>query len=285
MRIIKSVKEMQEFSDSLRNRGEKIAFVPTMGYLHRGHLSLMDEGRKSGDCLIISIYVNPTQFGPGEDIERYPRDFETDRKLSEERGVDVIFCPSDSEMYPEHYQTFVDVEGVTRNLCGLSRPCHFRGVTTICAKLFNIVKPHVAIFGKKDFQQLVTVKRMAADLNMDIEVIGMPTVRDPDGLAISSRNTYLKKEERESALSLIRSIKLAKELYDNGERETGKIIEAAQKFIEGHPCTKTDYVKICDAATLNDIEYIQGEAVLALAVEVGTARLIDNYVFGNPLDI
>jgi pantoate--beta-alanine ligase len=188
-------------------------------------------------------------------------------------------------MYPEHYQTFVDVEGVTRNLCGLSRPCHFRGVTTICAKLFNIVKPHVAIFGKKDFQQLVTVKRMVADLNMDIEIIGMPTVRDPDGLAISSRNTYLKKEERKSALSLIRSIKLAKELYDNGKRETGKIIEAAQKFIEGHRYTKIDYVKICDAATLNDIEYIQGEAVLMLAVEVGIARLIDSYVFGNPLDI
>jgi len=285
MMVIRSVKEMRKFSDSLRDRGEKIAFVPTMGYFHRGHLSLMDEGRKSGDCLIISIYVNPAQFGPGEDLEKYPRGFETDRKLSEERGVDVIFCPSDSEMYPEHYQTFVNVEGVTRNLCGLSRPDHFRGVTTICAKLFNIVKPHVAIFGKKDFQQLVTVKRMAADLNMDIEVIGMPTVRESDGLAMSSRNTYLKKEERGSALSLIRSIKLAKELYDNGERRAGRIIEEAQKFIEEHSCTKTDYVKICDAATMNDIEYIRGEAVLALAVEVGITRLIDSYVFGTPLDI
>lgn len=285
MRIIKSVKEMQEFSDFLRNRGKKIAFVPTMGSFHRGHLSLMDEGRKSGDCLIISIYVNPTQFGPGEDFKRYPRDFETDRRLSEDRGVDVIFCPLDSEIYPPHYQTFVNVEGVTRNLCGLSRPGHFRGVTTICAKLFNIVKPHVAIFGKKDFQQLVAVKRMVADLNMDLEIMGMPIVREADGLAMSSRNIYLKKEERDSALSLVRSIKLAKELYNNGEKMAGRIIDEVKRCIEKHPYTKIDYVKICDAATVCDIEYVQGEAVLALAVKVGITRLIDNYVFGDPLDI
>ncbi|MEA1935430.1 MAG: pantoate--beta-alanine ligase [Thermodesulfobacteriota bacterium] len=285
MKIIESVKEMQEFSESLRNSGKKIAFVPTMGYFHHGHLSLMEEGRKLGDCLIISIYVNPTQFGPGEDLEKYPRDFESDGKLSEDVGVDVIFYPPDSEMYPEHYQTFVDVERVTNNLCGLSRPGHFRGVTTICAKLFNIVKPHVTVFGKKDFQQLVTIKRMVTDLNMDMDVVGMPTIREADGLAMSSRNTYLKEEERESALSLSRSLKLAKELYDNGERNAGKIIDETKKFIEGHPHTKIDYVNICDTTTMNDVEYLESEAVIALAVRVGAARLIDNYVFGEPLNI
>ena len=285
MKIIESVKEMQEFSESLRNSGKKISFVPTMGYFHRGHLSLMEEGRKRGDCLIISIYVNPTQFGPGEDLEKYPRDFESDGKLSEDVGVDVIFYPPDSEMYPEHYQTFVDVERVTNNLCGLSRPGHFRGVTTICAKLFNIVKPHVTVFGKKDFQQLVTIKRMVTDLNMDLDVVGMPTIREADGLAMSSRNTYLKEEERESALSLNRSLKLAKELYDNGERNAGKIIDETKKFIEGHPHTKIDYVNMCDTTTMNDVEYLESEAVIALAVRVGAARLIDNYVFGEPLEI
>ncbi|MBE9546946.1 MAG: pantoate--beta-alanine ligase [Proteobacteria bacterium] len=285
MEIIKSVRKMQEFSESMRNSGKKIAFVPTMGYFHRGHLSLMEEGKKLGDCLVISIYVNPTQFGPEEDLEKYPRDFEQDGELSEDVGVDVIFYPPNNEMYPEHYQTYVDVEGVTRNLCGLSRPGHFRGVTTICAKLFNIVKPHVTVFGKKDFQQLTAIKRMVTDLNMDLEVIGMPTVREADGLAMSSRNTYLKEEERASALSLSRSLKLAKELYEDGEKNAGKIIDEAKKFIEGHPHTKIDYVKICDTGTMEDVEYLENEAVIALAVRVGKARLIDNYVFGEPLDI
>ncbi len=285
MKIIKSVKEMQEFSESLRNSGKKIAFVPTMGYFHRGHLSLMEEGKKLGDCLVISIYVNPTQFGPEEDLEKYPKDFERDRKLSEDVGVDVILYPPNSEMYPEHYQTFIDVEGVTNNLCGLSRPGHFRGVTTICAKLFNIVKPHVTVFGKKDFQQLAAIKRMVIDLNMDLEVVGIPTVREADGLAMSSRNIYLKEVERESALSLSRSLKLAKELYENGERNAGKIIDEAKKFIEGYPHTKIDYVNICDTITMEDTEYLESETVIALAVRVGKARLIDNYVFGEPLDI
>ena len=285
MKIIESVKEMQEFSESMRNSGKRIAFVPTMGYFHRGHLSLMEEGKKLGDCLVISIYVNPTQFGPEEDLEKYPRDFEQDRKLSEDVGVDVIFYPPNNEMYPEHYQTYVDVEGVTKNLCGLSRPGHFRGVTTICAKLFNIVKPHVTVFGKKDFQQLTTIKRMVTDLNMNLEVMGMPTVREADGLAMSSRNTYLKEEERASALSLSRSLKLAKELCDDGEKNAGKIIDEIQKFIEGHPHTNIDYVKICDTNTMEDVEYLESKAVVALAVRVGKTRLIDNYVFGETLDI
>lgn len=285
MEIIESVGEMQRFSDGLRRQGKRIAFVPTMGYLHDGHLSLMIEGRKRGDCLVTSIYVNPTQFGPNEDLAKYPRDFERDRDLCRGVGVDVIFYPPDREMYPPHYQTYVTVEEVTQNLCGLSRPGHFRGVATVCAKLFNMVKAHVAVFGKKDFQQLVVIKRMVQDLNMDLEIIGMSTLREADGLAMSSRNIYLKPEERESALSLSRSLKLAKTLYDGGERDAAAIIAAARKLIESCPHTKIDYVQICDTTTMKDVERLEGECVMALAVRVGVARLIDNYVFGDPLDI
>jgi len=269
----------QRFSESLRSQGKRIAFVPTMGFLHQGHLSLMVEGRKRGDCLVTSIYVNPTQFGPSEDLAKYPRDFDMDRKLCEGVGVDVIFFPPDKEMYPEHYQTYVTVEEVTQNLCGLSRPVHFRGVATICAKLFNMVKPHISIFGKKDFQQLVVIKRMVTDLNMDLEIIGMTTVREADGLAMSSRNTYLKAEERESALSLSRSLKLAKKLYDGGERDAGRIIAEAKKLIESFPHTTMDYVQICDTTTMKDVKRLEGECVMALP-PVGR-RLIDNTCSAN----
>lgn len=285
MKIIQTTKEMQAFSESLRIQGKRIAFVPTMGFFHDGHLNLMVEAKKRGDCVVISIYVNPTQFGPNEDLSRYPRDFERDRKMAEGIGVDVIFFPPDNEMYPENYQTYVNVEGVTDNLCGLSRPGHFRGVATVCAKLFNMVKPHVAVFGKKDFQQLVVIRRMVQDLNMDLEIVGMPTTREADGLAMSSRNTYLTADQRESALSLSRSLKMAKAAYDGGERDAGKIIAAAVKFIESHPHAKIDYVKICDTTTMKDVGRMGGECVMALAVRVGVTRLIDNYVFGEPLAI
>ncbi len=285
MKIIESVREMQQYSESLRNKGKRIAFVPTMGFLHQGHLSLMIEGRKRGDCLVTSIYVNPTQFGPKEDLAKYPRNFEMDRKLCDGVGVDVIFFPPDREVYPEHYQTYVTVEEVTQNLCGLSRPGHFQGVATVCAKLFNMVKPHVSIFGKKDFQQLVVIKRMVAELNMDLEIVGMTTVREADGLAMSSRNTYLKAEERESALSLSRSLKRAKNLYDGGERDAGRIIAEAKKLIGSFPHATIDYVHICDTTTMKDVKRLEGECVMALAVRVGVARLIDNHVFGEPLDI
>ena len=285
MRIISSIREMQAFSESARNAGQKISFVPTMGYFHDGHLSLMREGRQRGNCLAISIYVNPTQFGPNEDFEKYPRDFERDKDLADGVGVDVIFYPEDKEMYPELYQTYVNVENVTQNLCGISRPGHFRGVTTVCAKLFNIVKPHYAIFGKKDFQQLIAIKKMVLDLNMDLEIIGMPIVRETDGLAMSSRNVYLRMEEREAALSLSRSLKIAKEMYDGGERDVTAILEQVRKYIEGHPYTNIDYAKICDTATLKDVGGIEGESVLALAVKINKTRLIDNYVFGDQLDI
>jgi len=285
MKIIQSLEQMKAFSDSLRLKGQKIAFVPTMGYFHDGHLSLMSYGRERGDCLVISIYVNPTQFGPGEDFERYPRDLERDKRLAEKVGVDIIFHPENSDMYPSHFQTFVNVERVTQNLCGLSRPGHFKGVTTVCAKLFNIVNPHITILGKKDFQQLTVIKRMVQDLNMDIEVIGMPTVREHDGLAMSSRNVYLKEKERESALSLSGSLKLAKGMYDAGERNASVILEKVRTLIEGHPHTRIDYAKICNTTTLEDIEYLEGESVLALAVRVSSTRLIDNYVFGDVLNI
>lgn len=284
MKIIGSIREMQAFSESARNAGQKISFVPTMGYFHDGHLSLMKDGKRRGDCLAISIYVNPTQFGPSEDFEKYPRDFERDKGLADDVGVDVIFYPEDKEMYPELYQTYVNVENVTENLCGLSRPGHFRGVTTVCAKLFNIVKPHYAIFGNKDFQQLITIKRMVIDLNMDIEIIGMPIVREADGLAMSSRNVYLKMEERQAALSLSHCLKIAKEMYDRGERDVTAILEKVRRYIEGHPYTNIDYIKICDTTTLKDVGRIERESVLALAVKINKTRLIDNYVFGNQLD-
>ena len=285
MKIIETVREMQVFADDQRRAGSTIALVPTMGYLHRGHLKLMEEGRKRSDCLVTSIYVNPTQFGPGEDFEKYPRDLERDEALAAEVGVDVIFYPPNAEMYPPHYQTYISVEGVTTNLCVKSRHGHFRGVTTVCANLVNIVKPHVTIFGKKDFQQLVTIKRMVTDLNMDLEVIGMPTVREDDGLAMSSRNTYLRDDEHESALSLSRSLVMVKNLYEVGERNAGTLIGEVTRFIEGHPHATIDYIKICDTTTMKDVDTIEGESVIALAVRVGIPRLIDNYVFGEPLQI
>lgn len=285
MKILNAARDMQAFSESLRNKGKNIAFVPTMGYFHEGHLSLMQEGARLGDFLAISIYVNPTQFGPGEDLERYPRDFERDRSLAEGVGVDVIYYPENKEMYPEYYQTYVTVEAVTQNLCGITRPGHFRGVATVCAKLFNIVKPHVAIFGKKDFQQLVTIKRMVQDLNMDLEIIGMPIVREADGLAMSSRNVYLKEKERNSALSLSRSLMIAKKMYESGIKDASLILSEVRKFIEGHPYAAIDYVKVCDTTTLRDIDRADENAVLALAVKVNKTRLIDNYVFGDVLNI
>ena len=281
MEIIKTVRDMQNFSESLRLQGKRIAFVPTMGYFHDGHLKLMEEGKKRADCLITSIYVNPSQFSPDEDLDKYPRDFERDERLSRNVGVDIIFYPPDSQMYPENYQTYVTVENVTDNLCGLTRPVHFRGVATVCAKLFNIVKPHVTIFGGKDFQQLVVIKRMVTDLNMDVEVVGLATVREPDGLAMSSRNAYLKEDERESALSLSRSLKLAGSLYDQGQRDAGVIIKEVKNFIGRHAGARIDYVKICDVETMRDVARLEKRSVLALAVWVGVPRLIDNYVFGE----
>jgi pantoate--beta-alanine ligase len=284
MNVINSIAQMQSFSESVRRQGKTISFVPTMGYFHEGHLELMRQAGKMADCLVVSIYVNPTQFGPKEDLSRYPRDFKRDSQMAQSVNVDVIFYPPDMEMYPENYQTYVNVEKVTRNLCGLTRPGHFRGVTTVCCKLFNIVKPHVCVFGKKDFQQFITIKRMVADLNIDLEIIGLPTVREADGLAMSSRNVYLKENERPSALGLVKSLKSAQKLYDAGERKSSFIINEVTKLIESAPYIDIEYIKICDTATLDDIDEITGETVMALAVKVGTTRLIDNHVFGEKLN-
>ncbi len=282
MRIVEKPREMSSLSSEARKMGKTIAFVPTMGFFHEGHLSLMKEGRRRGDLLVVSLFVNPTQFGPSEDFEKYPRDFERDRRMAEEVGVDVLFAPEAMEMYPPDHQTIVRVEKVTQGLCGRSRPTHFQGVTTVVNMLFNIVMPHLAIFGQKDYQQLVTIKQMVKDLHMDIEILGMPTVREPDGLAMSSRNTYLQPKERESARLLYRSLQRARELLDGGERRAEKILKEVVEILGSDPIIKIDYAQLCDATTLEDIHEIKGEVVIALAAFIGRTRLIDNLVYRVP---
>lgn len=273
---------MQDFADGLRAQARRIAFVPTMGYLHEGHLSLMREGKRRADILVASLFVNPAQFGPQEDLDTYPRDFERDRSLMQEVGVDVVFCPTDEAMYPEGYQTYVTVEKVTQNLCGRSRPTHFKGVATVVMKLFHIVKPHVALFGSKDFQQLVVVRRMVEDLNLDIEVVGCAIVREPDGLALSSRNKYLSPEERKEALAIRKALDRAKGLYQDGEKGARVLLEEVNDILGRQPRVRVDYVSLCDADTLEDVDRIEGRTVLAIAAFVGKTRLIDNCVFDDP---
>jgi pantoate--beta-alanine ligase len=279
MKIIKSPQEMSSFSSQARQTGKTIAFVPTMGYFHEGHLSLMREGRRRGDLLVVSLFVNPTQFGPSEDFEKYPRDFERDRKMAEGVGVDILFAPEAMDMYPPDHQTIVRVEKVTQGLCGRSRPTHFQGVTTVVNMLFNMVRPHIAIFGQKDYQQLVTIKQMVKDLHMEIEILGMPTIREPDGLAMSSRNTYLQPKEREAARSLYRSLERARELLEKGERRAEKILNEVVQILSSEPLVRIDYVQLCDATTLDDIVEIKGDVVIAIAAFVGKTRLIDNLLY------
>lgn len=278
MIIIEKVSEMQQWAEKARKQGYKIALVPTMGFIHKGHRSLMKIGKKHADLLVVSIFVNPTQFGPGEDFEDYPRDFERDRKICEEEEADVVFHPPVDEMYPEGFQTYVEVEEVTKDLCGASRPHFFRGVTTVCTKLFNAVKPHVAIFGEKDYQQLVAVRRMAHDLNFDIEIVSAPTIREEDGLAVSSRNVYLNEVERKAAAVLNRSLNYAKKLVGKGIKDPQQIVEKVREQITTEPLIRIDYVKIKDAEDLRDISTINGPALLAVAAWVGKARLIDNTI-------
>jgi pantoate--beta-alanine ligase len=277
MQIIEKTFHMQQTSRQIRSSGKTIAFVPTMGFLHDGHLELLKQGKQRADVLMLSIFVNPTQFGPTEDYSKYPRDMDGDLKKAEGAGTDIVFTPPVSEMYPEGSQTTVKVKNLPDHLCGLSRPGHFDGVATVVTKLFNIVMPHVALFGQKDFQQLAVIRRMAADLNMDLEIVGIPTVREPDGLAMSSRNKYLGPEERKSALCLKRSIDLAIRMMENGERDAGKIKASVRGLISGYPFTDIDYVSICDPLTLDEIEAVKEKALLALAVRVGKTRLIDNW--------
>ena len=278
MRIIETVSEMQQQADAWRREGKKIAFVPTMGFLHQGHLALMREARKHGDVVVISIFVNPAQFAPTEDLERYPRDLERDVRLASEVAVDIAFVPQAREIYPEDYQTFVEVTKVTLPMCGKSRPVFFRGVTTVVAKLFNIVKPHVAVFGEKDFQQLLTVRRMVRDLNMDVDIVGHPIVREEDGLAMSSRNSYLNTGERQTALRLNHSIKEAQALLDQGERRGQAILKKVRDLIERDGGVRIDYVQLCRPDTLDEVDLIDGPTLLAMAAFVGATRLIDNSV-------
>lgn len=275
---------MQERSDRMRRQFKTIALVPTMGYLHEGHLSLVREGKKRGDDLVVSIYVNPSQFAPGEDFESYPRDLDRDLELLQEEGVDAVFIPDDKEIYSDEYQTYVELEKLPNHLCGISRPIFFKGVATVVAKLFNIVKPHVTIFGQKDYQQLVVIRQMVRDLGFDIEVVGAPTVREPDGLAMSSRNAYLSPEQRTSALSLYNSLQKARELIENGIHDATTIIDSAAELIQSRPETEIDYIAICDTETLVDIQTIDKPVLMALAVKVGKARLIDNMILNPQLE-
>jgi len=279
MDVITSVHQMKLFSARARATNKRIAFVPTMGFLHEGHLSLMREGKKRGDVLVVSVFVNPTQFGPSEDFERYPRDFARDSRMAEEVGVDVFFAPEAKEMYPPNHQSFIRVTDVTRGLCGKSRPTHFQGVATIVGMLFNIVRPHVALFGEKDFQQLVTIQQMVRDLHMDTEVVGMPIVREADGLAMSSRNTYLNADERRAALSLHRSLEHARELISRGELRASVLAKEVNEVIQSEPLVRVDYVEVCDARTLEPVDRIDRDTVIALAAYIGKVRLIDNFVY------
>jgi len=282
MKIVESVTEMQSLAAEFRVGGKTIVFVPTMGYLHDGHASLMREGRRRGDLLVASIFVNPSQFGAGEDFDAYPRDLERDARMAREAGVDVIFAPRASDIYPAGYQTWVDVDQLTLPLCGASRPGHFRGVTTVVCKLFNIVMPHVALFGKKDYQQLAVIRKMAADLNVAIDIVGMPIIRETDGLAMSSRNAYLSPDERRAALCLSRGIAEARRLFAAGERESGRLKDAVAAVIAAEPLVVTEYIEVRDGDTLEEVAVPGGNTLLALAVRIGKTRLIDNGVLGEP---
>lgn len=275
MKIVGTVKEVREQVKEWKKQGLNVGFVPTMGYLHEGHKSLMDAARKGNDKVVVSIFVNPMQFGPTEDLATYPRDLDHDAALCESAGVDLIFHPEAEEMYEKDFCSFVDMTGLTEGLCGKTRPIHFRGVCTVVNKLFNIVTPDHAYFGQKDGQQLAVIKRMVRDLNMDIEIVGCPIVREEDGLAKSSRNTYLSPEERKAALILSKTVALGKELAKT-EKDANKVVEAMKKNIETEPLAKIDYVEAVDALSMAPVEKLEGTCMLAMAVYIGKTRLIDN---------
>lgn len=276
MEIIPSIPAMQQWSEARRREGKKISLVPTMGFLHEGHLSLVHEGKKRGDVTVVSIFVNPIQFNQQADFATYPRHLEQDQRLLEEAGTDALFLPDAAGMYPENFQTAVEVDKVSQPLCGAFRPGHFRGVTTVVAKLFNIVKPHVALFGEKDFQQCVVIKRMVKDLNFDLEILAMPTIREPDGLAMSSRNARLSPAERQTSLCLARALSTAQEMVTRGERQAAAIREAVQALIAREPGVRVEYASLCHPETLEEVSEITGPTLLALAAWVGDVRLIDN---------
>ena len=279
--IIETVKELREYLAGQRAASKTVGLVPTMGFLHEGHLSLIREAKAENDVVVVSDFVNPTQFGPNEDFESYPRNIERDTELALSAGADVIFYPSVSEMYPPESSTYVEVEGnITRVLCGASRPTHFRGVTTVVNKLFNIVEPNKAYFGQKDAQQVAVLTKMVKDLHMDIELIICPIVREPDGLAMSSRNTYLSAEERKQAVILNQALKKAKNAFANGEKDVEKLTEIITDKINEMPLAVIDYVSILDFPSLKPIITIEKDALGAVAVKFGKTRLIDNEILG-----
>lgn len=281
MNIITTIDEMQQIALSLKREGKRIAFVPTMGFLHEGHASLLREGRKRGDVLVLSIFVNPIQFGRDEDLDRYPRDMERDCGIARECGVDIVFTPDAPGMYPPGFQTSIAVSELSRPLCGASRPWHFDGVATVVTKLFNIVQPDTALFGNKDFQQLAVIRRMTADLNLPVEVVGMPIIREADGLAMSSRNSYLSPAERQSALCLSRAIRLVRERYAAGEHSASTLLAAARELILAESAAAIDYLELRDSASLALVDLVSDTTLLALAVKIGNTRLIDNSVLGD----
>jgi pantoate--beta-alanine ligase len=276
MKVVTGVAGMKALARKWKEEGKKVGFVPTMGYLHEGHLSLVRESKKRADVTVVSIFVNPAQFGPNEDFKKYPRDLEKDSAYLEQAGIDCIFYPDAAEIYPPGYRTYVEVHGLQDRLCGKSRPGHFRGVVTIILKLFDIVGPDLAFFGAKDAQQVLIIEKMAADLDLGTEVVTCPLVRDPDGLALSSRNAYLSSEERKASLVLSRSLRWAERAISAGERDAAKVIAGIRSLIEAEPLARVDYVEAVDPLDLDSVAEVRGDVLIALAVFVGSTRLIDN---------
>ena len=278
MKVAKTIKSIRNLVKAARSKGKKIGFVPTMGALHIGHISLIEAAVKKCDFVVVSIFVNPAQFGPGEDFEKYPRPLKTDLEICRKAGVDVVFTPATKQMYPQENLTWVNAEKLTEQLCGQFRPGHFRGVTTVCAKLFNIVAPDIAFFGQKDAQQAIVIKRMVADLNMPVEIVVCPTVRHSDGLAVSSRNQYLTEQQRKDATYVYKSLEECRKLINSGITDSKTIIAKMRKILNQAPSIKIEYISIVDADTLQELKKITGKVLTAVAVKIGSTRLIDNIV-------
>lgn len=278
MVILKKIEEVRAQVKEWKKQGLTVGLVPTMGYLHEGHQSLIKKSVEQNDRTVVSVFVNPIQFGPNEDLESYPRDLEADAKLCEATGADIIFNPEPEEMYADGFVSFINMTGLPNALCGLTRPVHFKGVCTVVGKLFNIVTPDRAYFGQKDAQQLAVIKRMVKDLNVDTEIIGCPIIREEDGLAKSSRNTYLSEDERQAALVLSRSLKIGKQLVEDGEKSAKAIKDAITAEINKEPLARIDYVDVVDFETITPVDEIKGTTLVAIAVYIGKTRLIDNFI-------
>lgn len=278
MKVVETISEIRKQIKDWRKQGYSIGFVPTMGYLHEGHLSLVQKALEQNDKAVVSIFVNPMQFSPSEDLESYPRDFNRDKELLEKTGANLIFYPGAEKLYEDDFCTYVDMNRVSKELCGKSRPVHFRGVCTIVTKLFHIITPDKAYFGQKDAQQLAVIKRMVRDLNMDIEIVGCSIVREKDGLAKSSRNTYLSEEERRAALILSKAIFLGEQLVKQGERKASILKEKMKELIESEPLANIDYIEVVDANSIEKVEQLSGSVLTAIAVYIGRTRLIDNFI-------